>query len=736
MASTICQVRVRLVQGQGSVDRSTLRLRFTRLLSGAELQPSALPPSAILMVRRLTDPLPGQLTVWEGTSRIDTSWERAAQSALSVLYHRAARPLWEPPAIHAEAVLFADEGEMLACLARDLSRGEASGRWWWRALLRTLPSSSSAGLTTLLCDKAASVPAALHHLAQYGQAVTVVNALSPQQALTVLSAMGRAYGMSDLLPIPSDKPDAVGSQSIQQKSGNQLSRDPIHIPSPYGFSLPVVTASQPPPMSSRMKEGDPQPVASPPWSAALVPPSLAKERACLLGVGLSLYERPAVIRSHAFLRSLRAWWTRQDIPPARQENGALLEKPDHTLPSERDELDPLSRATKEGIKVPADGTLMETLSPQVSHRAFSETKTAREQTFHQDKEPPARTENQDRVELRAPLEVETGKTQQETGNPAENDRILIPGETRTEPGKFHRQKEQVREEQQVETDQEHTVPLVKKSAILSLEDGIPTQLGGVLYLVNLMRHLDLPACFEEEWGLGSNIGAWGILEALGRGLLNQESAHLGADPLWEALARLDGREPGELPGATFPGSDRFHLPVRWVIPVENDGENRFSWGTDQQRLCLWSERGYVLVDCPRDAFAPDTQAQQALQAYTETARDGVMWALEWKPLQQAPIDPLARPLLGGLNPHLAHWLAFVLPYIRLRLRRALARGATEEVDIETVLLRQQGWLYVTSTHVDLVLRLDDVSLPVRLAGLDCNPGWLTEFGRVVLFHFA
>jgi hypothetical protein len=31
--------------------------------------------------------------------------------------------------------------------------------------------------------------------------------------------------------------------------------------------------------------------------------------------------------------------------------------------------------------------------------------------------------------------------------------------------------------------------------------------------------------------------------------------------------------------------------------------------------------------------------------------------------------------------------------------------------------------------------LSAISLPVRKAGLDSNPGWLAAFGRIVTFHF-
>src|SRR5439155_1215560 len=55
----------------------------------------------------------------------------------------------------------------------------------------------------------------------------------------------------------------------------------------------------------------------PPWTVALVPSHLGKERACLLGLGLTLYDRPAMAHSRAFLSHLRAWWVAQDMtaPP-------------------------------------------------------------------------------------------------------------------------------------------------------------------------------------------------------------------------------------------------------------------------------------------------------------------------------------------------------------------------------------------------------------------------------------
>ncbi|MEM7011204.1 MAG: hypothetical protein AAF585_06940 [Verrucomicrobiota bacterium] len=52
-----------------------------------------------------------------------------------------------------------------------------------------------------------------------------------------------------------------------------------------------------------------------------------------------------------------------------------------------------------------------------------------------------------------------------------------------------------------------------------------------------------------------------------------------------------------------------------------------------------------------------------------------------------------------------------------------------------VLLFHRARLVITRTRVDVLFRLDQISLPVRSAGLDANPGWRPEFGRIIKFHF-
>ena len=51
------------------------------------------------------------------------------------------------------------------------------------------------------------------------------------------------------------------------------------------------------------------------------------------------------------------------------------------------------------------------------------------------------------------------------------------------------------------------------------------------------------------------------------------------------------------------------------------------------------------------------------------------------------------------------------------------------------LLRLNARVQYTPSHVDLYTSLQNVRMPVRLAGLDLDPGWLPWLGRVVTFFY-
>jgi hypothetical protein len=468
----------------------------------------------------------------------------------------------------------------------------------------------------------------------------------------------------------------------------------------------------------------------PPWTVKSVPPGLEKTRACLLGVGLSLYRRPAEVRSEAFLRALAAWW---DAPPLPTRESKLAV-------DRRDGLGEDFSSSYHGVAALDTGeVLLSGVSPPGAEGVQSEP-IGRRQI---ERVPERRSLGRSGSEGERNAVAESGSVGEVVDQIVEDDdsptrglsvRHLPEGLPETDEraasvalGQEKRPSEPVPGGQPGRK----TADIPVTAAPVDFEGGLYTELGGILYLINLMAHLDLPACFEDDWGLESQVGSWGVLELLGRGLLAWESVECKEDSLWAALARLDGREPGELPGETFVGGECFRLPVEWFAGLGDGEDGVYRYAARRGWLCLWSEAGYVLADVPRDAAPPKTQAATELRRYLGATAS----ALTRAAFDCAPLACLDGPLVAGLKPYLARWLALVLPAVRLRLRLALNPPEGEAWNLAEVLLLCPGRLYITSTHVDLVMSLDSISLSARMAGLDRNPGWMADLGRVVSFHF-
>jgi hypothetical protein len=668
----------------GGQDTVALRLAMDSLLGNADLLPTGLSPSAILLVRTLADPLPGRFALARWGFRISSEWQRAVRNSLAEIYRRAARPVQGYIPGHAAAVLFANESEMLACLALELSKGETWRRWWSKLIKRTLPTHAMAGLRALLCAKGRELPAVFHCLSEWGHAFTVVNALSRDDARTVLLAVSMAYGITGV-DSAIDPPKKPIGRSLSPSDDLTEFREGSARPE---TRAPGSAADQRfrIPQYSRVRE---------PWEGWLspewVPSHLAKERACLLGVGLSLYYRPAAVRSRTFVRTLRQWWAHWQQEPSSVKGG-FHANASHT------------------------GNREEMVAVVGEFSANSRTR---------------------RVASKQPLPRMPGEDSMPgTAREVPDSHYQPPLVWRqTAAGNYVRQAESP-DEASIAADPEagvqgraKAVETVHGETVFHSEEGIGSQLGGILYLINLMRHLNLPDCFEEDWGLASQVGAWGVLELLGRALLTEKHEHLASDPIWHLLVELDGRNPGELPGVGFRGSESFRLPVQWLT---QQARVKCYWAVHNQRLLLWWDQGYLLCDVPRSPAFPSVQAKEHFRHYVDQA---AISTFSRRDHARAPVQKISGPFLRGVNQNLGRWLDMVLPYLRFRLCTALHTNINKEFDLAEILLLHPGRLYLTSTHVDLVMNLDTISLPIRLAGLDFNPGWLPDYGKVIQFHF-
>lgn len=252
-----------------------------------------------------------------------------------------------------------------------------------------------------------------------------------------------------------------------------------------------------------------------------------------------------------------------------------------------------------------------------------------------------------------------------------------------------------------------------------------TDLGGILYLVNVLDALDLPTAAETP-PLGEHVGAWAVLEALARALLSPDEVRPD-DPLWHVLATLDGRRPETPAGQALANAEvspkAFRMPPEWLDAPHVEPPLEGWWTVESERLRVWTDLG-----CVADRTATDEPVAQAEAEWDRVPNTG--------PLQRAESSdamPLA-PEPNACAPALARWAARTAPYERHRLAAAL--GVDDRTaDWTADLFHAEGKLYTTDTHVDLLLPLDAARIDARVAGLDRSPGWWPAGGRVVRIHF-
>src|SRR5262249_11307209 len=118
------------------------------------------------------------------------------REALSLLASAAARPSNGFVPANAEAVLFTDMAELIACLTRDWLQGAMEHHWWWRMLTR----DTSQYLATINAWREAPqfIPSALSRLAEWQLALRFVSHLQRREAKILLHTVMYHFGLSAL----------------------------------------------------------------------------------------------------------------------------------------------------------------------------------------------------------------------------------------------------------------------------------------------------------------------------------------------------------------------------------------------------------------------------------------------------------------------------------------------------------------------------------------------------------
>lgn len=703
------RVRVRSRHRDLRTDSIAARLGVERLLSQTDFHPSGWPPHAVLLVRRLSEPVPSLVADAEAELRQGQAWEQAVRDQLAAMVRRAARPVRGEIRQDADAVVFEDQAEMLACLTLALGRHEAWSHWWCVALFRSLPDWATQ-LPALVLTQARELPAVFHYLCAWGVARHVFNALESGQVDSIVRQLAHAHDLpvefvrlGNVLPSRSAEDEKSGAESSSPSETGSVEGPPI--PTPWNGAVQTIVAAQ---------------------------GNLRRIETALLGLCLSLHFRPSVVKSRGFAHRFQQWLrteetgfgenlgARHAAPTLRDDT--YMQGAGHRLASFGAESPNKAGAGSSGLDT--NSTPEPTAPLRSGEHGHALQARASIPTNCEMKPQPATAAAAAADD--APTHVPEGRG---VAQPAQDKTQLGVSRLMLERNGSPSFKAQLRSSQaQRGVGESSPAAISRPPEAVHVLEPVTTELGGTFYLINVMRQLGLPGCFEERCLLATRVGVWGVLELLARGLSRPSQAPV-PDPVWAALARLDGRHPHELPDGSLGPLEEFRLPSSWLA-WEPELLGRPCWAEDGEQLWIGSQTGFVVVLCRRTHEAAPKQVARELDAYGIGAFPATCQPAD---LAVMPIATLGPTIPDQLNESLRRWLELVLPFLTLRLRRALE--AQSDAELFRSLLMYPARLFITSTHVDVVMRLNDISLPVRRAGLDCNPGWCPDFGRVIQFHF-
>lgn len=616
----------------------SLRQSMSSTLNNVDFIPRGMSPSSILIIRELKDPMPGHFV----PHSVPPEWSQKLRDSITDIYNTASRPVSGIIPYNASAVFFTDEAELLAYLILDISLMMAGERWWWNLILRNFTGIRIGGLKRIMQVSAVNLPAALFQIYEWGQISCVFSALTPQDSEEIFSEVGKEYGIteSQIRWFIKGMRNIGGKQEKRVSTGGSRRQDFSRI-TDYLRSIirQDITIS-----------------------------IHGKEKISLLALCLILRHRPSLARTQVLFTGLLEYIS--EFPEL--DNGFALQE-ERTM--EADRVLQLKNINKK------DNTLF---IPEKGHEnkinAYDlETKINNHDPVNKGRKIITKFDFKNTgssVDIYSADEkpdtpyvkrVQSNDIQKEISKESINKSglvVLDADETASEL--FHEIAYPEREDHKIKDSEKATAD--DDSSVFQ-ENGINTQLCGVFYLINLMLDLDLPDCFEEDFGLSSQVGAWGTLELLARAIIGNDN-RFKTDPIWNILAEFDGRKDGTLVGNQMNEGGSYKMPILWIEKCNQKMDAAFH-------------------------------------------------------LEKA---------LPGLSPQLSGFMSCIMPFIRWYIRLALDAGSKKE-EPERDMLICNGRLYITSTHIDIMMKLDDISIPVRMAGLDADPGWAVNFGRVVKFHF-
>jgi len=582
------------------------RLRAERLFDRLALVPRALDRRAILCVRLLRDPLPGLALLHGASVDPPRAWAAAVEREVERLARAAAWPARDAVPAGAEAVSFADEAELLACLGSDLVLGALGGRWWWPLLV----GRGAEGRRAVAETWRASIehaPAALARLASWRRARDFAVALHRDDTAALGDAIERRFALAK---IPAEAPPAhePGASAVDEGAATGRTHD----------RAGGGATGQPPPWDGLVEE-----------AAA---PGLTRSEQALLGVGLALVRAPAFARSLPFAAALARWRAGDaagasgsgPAPPTAADRAAVR----LTSPPAAEPARPPGATRALGTPAPPERSAAPPASAiPVQDPAPADAGPARSPA-DEDARAPAPAFAFDPL---TPLAPGTGPVEDAPAAAGAAPPAEIGAPDDAPPTAWTAPVASARP------------PLSSRPRTRAFGARTDTGLGGLFYLINLALYLDL---YGDEQNLP--LPVWDFVTLVGRALLGEPPP---PDPVWPLLAELSGRAESDPPGAGFLPSDDWRLRPGWLAALPGAPLER---ARAQGRWRVVHPDGFLVLDLPETADVGD-----ALRAYP---------GVEVTDAETPPAgDRAVSPAESGLERWLARLVPYVRARLRRAL---------------------------------------------------------------------
>lgn len=120
----------------------------------------------------------------------------------------------------ADAIYFQSLAQLLAFLLRDISLGQAAGKWYWQRWGYVLCGNREQGIVQILCEHIAELPAVVEHLAHMGQLRPLFQVISSATAQSLITQLARHFSLDSSTLLYKSTARLVKSEAdLQQERG-------------------------------------------------------------------------------------------------------------------------------------------------------------------------------------------------------------------------------------------------------------------------------------------------------------------------------------------------------------------------------------------------------------------------------------------------------------------------------------------------------------------------------------